>query len=268
MSEPKRWLEAGAPPDIEHLVRAAQAERPDEASLARTLSAVGIGLAATSVAANTKAAGAAAGAGTAKVTLPLTGGVLAKWATLAATVGTLTVGAVKLATDAPRMAGAPASSSVPSARARPGTIPAMPMHSEPILAAPSAAPHITALVPAGPETRGHSAGGAAAAPAAPADAETLADEVRSIDRARALLAAGRARQTLGVLDEYERRFRKRGFAPEALYLRMEASLALGRTAEARDAAERLLASYPKSLHGDRARTVLSQNPDRFGAPRR
>jgi outer membrane protein assembly factor BamD (BamD/ComL family) len=94
----------------------------------------------------------------------------------------------------------------------------------------------------------------------PIDADTLAAEVKSIDSARSALAAGKAAQALAVLDDYERLFRKRGFAPEALYLRMEACAALGRTAEARVAAERLLASYPNSLHSARARAVLSKNP--------
>jgi hypothetical protein len=84
--------------------------------------------------------------------------------------------------------------------------------------------------------------------------------VKSIDRARAALAAGNPAQALAVLDDYERVFRKRGFGPEALYLRMEAWASLGRTAETRAAAERLLASYPNSLHTARARAVLSKNP--------
>lgn len=81
-----------------------------------------------------------------------------------------------------------------------------------------------------------------------------------MDRARTTLAAGRAAETLSVLDEYERRFRERRFAPEALYLRMEAFVSLGQTAQARATAERLLASYPKSPHGARARVILSKNP--------
>jgi hypothetical protein len=263
MSEPKRWLEEGAPGDIERLVRAAKTERPDDASLARTLSAVGIGVGATSVAASAKAAGAAAGAGgTAKGTLPITGGLLAKWAALGAAIGTLAVGAAKIATDAPPMAAAPASSVRPSAGARPGSIAPVPVLSAPRQVGLAAAPHLAEPLPPSSGTRAHAAPHAAAdsgpAPAAPLDAETLAAEVKSVDRARTALAAGHAQRTLAELDEYERRFRKRGFGPEALYLRMEAFLSLGQTAEARDAAERLLARYPKSLHAARARAVLSK----------
>jgi hypothetical protein len=270
MSEPKRWLEEGAPGDIEHLVRAAKRERPDEASLARTLSAVGIGVGVTSAAAAAKAAGAAAGAGgTAKATLPITGGLLAKWTALGAAIGTLAVGAVRIVTDAPRMPGVPASSVTPSARARSGFRAPVPVLSTPRPAGPGVAPDLPEPVPVPPETRAHVTPQAAAdngpAPAAPLDAETLAAEVKSVDRARAALAVGKAETALAELDEYERRFRRRGFGPEALYLRMEAFLSLGMTAQARDAAERLLARYPKSLHAARARVVLAKKTDRLGA---
>jgi hypothetical protein len=261
MSEPKRWLEEGAPGDIEQLVRAARAEQPDAASLAHTLAAVGMGVGAASVAGAAKAAGAAAGAaGTAKSTLPITGGLLAKWGVIGAAIGTLAVGAARVATDVARMP--PAASSVPSTGARPGSMARVPVLSVPRQAEPGAVPDIAGPLPTAMETRAQAVSPAAPdsapAPAAPLDAETLAAEVKSVDRARAALAAGQAQRTLAELDAYERRFQKRGLEPEALYLRMEASLSLGLTAQARDAAQRLLARYPKSLHAARARVVLSK----------
>ena len=90
----------------------------------------------------------------------------------------------------------------------------------------------------------------------PLDAERLAEEVRAVDKARALVAAGRASDALDALDDYERRFAIRRFAPEALYLRMEAELAAGRNGPARDPAARLLSRYPKSPQVPRARQVL------------
>jgi hypothetical protein len=262
MSEPKRWLEEGAPGDIEQLVRAARAEQPDAASLAHTLAAVGMGVGAASVAGAAKAAGAAAGAaGTAKSTLPITGGLLAKWGVIGAAIGTLAVGAARVATDVARMPPVSASS-VPSARAQPGSMAPVPVLSAPRQAEPGAVPDIAGPLPTAMETRAQAVSPAAPdsapAPAAPLDAETLAAEVKSVDRARAALAAGQAQRTLAELDAYERRFQKRGLEPEALYLRMEASLSLGLTAQARDAAQRLLARYPKSLHAARARVVLSK----------
>jgi TolA-binding protein len=81
-----------------------------------------------------------------------------------------------------------------------------------------------------------------------------------VDRARAALAAGRAGDALTRLDEYERNFAEQRFAPEALYLRLEALAVLGRTDLARKTAERLLARYPNSPQGERARAMLSKNP--------
>ena len=95
----------------------------------------------------------------------------------------------------------------------------------------------------------------------PLDAERLAEEVRAVDRARSALAEGRAAETLSALDEYDARFVGRKFAPEALYLRMQALLSLGRKADARSTAERLVRAFPKSPHTARARRVLSEtNP--------
>lgn len=282
MSEPERWLDQGAPRDVEQLVRAAQAEQPDSASLGRSLAAVGMALGATTVAAGAKAAGTVGSvAGTTKVTMPFMGGMFAKWAALGMLGGAAAVGIAEIATEAPRpVAPAPslrspvrlrpgpaqrnasaASGAAPTASSAPAAPPApassAPLGSAAVLAAPSAA-RLGAMQGdhAAPFPHSHDS----AAASGPIDADTLAAEVKSIDRARAALAAGEAAQALVVLDDYERVFRKRGFAPEALYLRMEAWASLGRTAETRAAAERLLASYPNSLHSARARAVLSKNP--------
>lgn len=279
MSEPKRWLDQGAPRDVEQLFRAAQEERPDKGSLGRSLTAVGVGLGATHVAASAKAAGTAASvAGTTKVAVPLLGGVFAKWAVLGTLGGMLAVGVAELATEASRPV-APAPSPRTSARFQPSLLPpdASTLGAAPNApearpaAAASPAPIGSTAMTAAPNAarlalsaRNHAAPFPTPPDAAPAsaaiDADTLAAEVKSIDRARSALAAGKAAQALVVLDEYERLFRRRGFAPEALYLRMEACASLGRTAEARAAAERLLASYPDSLHSARARALVSKNP--------
>jgi TolA-binding protein len=91
------------------------------------------------------------------------------------------------------------------------------------------------------------------------DSEQLAEEIRAIDGASRALANGRAAQTLAALDDYDRRYPERRFAPEALFLRMEALLRSGRAAEARAIANRLVATYPKSPQSARARVVLSQS---------
>ena len=258
MSEPKRWLDEGAPRDIEQLMRAAQAEQPDEASLGRTLTALGIGLGVASIAAGAQAAGTTASAGGAAHVTVITGGLLAKWAGLGATLGTLAAGAATIARDAPHATEPPPSSL--REQQRPGTKPLLSVldHSKPTPVEQSSSASAATSRAAPPVAR--AAPPSALTPEVSLDAETLAEEVRSMDRARTTLAAGRAAETLSVLDEYERRFRERRFAPEALYLRMEAFVSLGQTAQARATAERLLASYPKSPHGARARVILSKNP--------
>jgi len=275
MSEPKRWLEQGASPDVERLIRAAQAEQPDAASLARSLAAVGVGVGATSVAPAAKAAATAAKlAGTTQVTLPVMGGVLAKGTALGLVVATLAAGASKLVSDPPHAAEAPLASTrvsersasrphpaaappstqntsaVASARPPSSTVASAPLMPRP--AAPEPSPGRDMPLPA-VSAAGQGSG-------VPPAADTLAQEVARIDAARAALAAGRAAETLAILDDYERRFPKRGFAPEALFLRMEACTSLGRAAEARAIAQRLLDRYPNSLHESRARAVLARNP--------
>jgi hypothetical protein len=89
-------------------------------------------------------------------------------------------------------------------------------------------------------------------------AETLAQEVLGIDQARSLLAAGRYSATIAALDDYQRRFPKHHFAPEVLYLRMEAVSGMGRTHEARRLAQRLLAGYPTSPQSEKAKHLLAQ----------
>jgi hypothetical protein len=253
MTEPKRWLEEGAPRDIEHLVRAAQSEHPGDASLRRTLTALGVGLGASSVTAGAAAAGAAAGANTVTITV----GLLAKWTAVGATLGTLTAGAATLARDVPRIAQR-APSSVSPAPARLDSEQATPLVSE--SSVKDAWTMASVPVPAIALPHKRTVTAAPSAAAVPLDAETLAEEVKSVDGARAALAAGQAARALSLLDEYERRFDERRFAPEALYLRMEALVSLGRTAQARATAEHLLATYPNSPHGARARVVLSKNP--------
>jgi TolA-binding protein len=96
---------------------------------------------------------------------------------------------------------------------------------------------------------------------APLDAERLAEEVALVDQARGALARGDAGAALRALDEYEARFSERRFAPEALYLRMESLLRLGKSETARAVAERLAKRFPSSPHTARARQVLTQtNP--------
>jgi hypothetical protein len=94
--------------------------------------------------------------------------------------------------------------------------------------------------------------------ALPADTEQLAEQVALVDRARGALANGDAPGALAALNQYDAQFARRKFAPESLYLRMEALLREGRTSAARDVAQMLVQSYSTSPHAARARQVLAQ----------
>jgi hypothetical protein len=258
MNEPKRWIEEGPPPAVERLLRAADAERPSDGSLGRVLSGLGVGLGATGAAASAGAAatvGAGAALATGKGALAV--GVWAKWVVLS-------VAAVGAGTAAVHRA------SLPPERSRAVVTAATPAKPAPAVATDPVVPAIVATAPGlQMEEPPAVARVKPVAPAprpvteveAPLDAERLAEEVRAVDRARSALAEGRAAESLSLLDEYEARFGGRRFAPEALYLRMQALLSLGRKADARNAAERLVRVFPKSPHTARARRVLSEaNP--------
>jgi hypothetical protein len=252
MSEPKSWLEEGAPQDIERLVRAARQELPDERAPGRILTALGVGLGAASI---TGGAGAASTAAAANGAALITGSSLLKWGALGVTLGTLAVGAVTVARDG--LLSAPTRSTQP-VEPRPSASRPAPLSAEQHTTEPTPRASVAEAVKPRSE-RGRSPD-AAPASVLPLDAETLAEEVKSVDRARAALAKGRAAETLAALDDYDRRFQDRRFAPEALYLRMEALESLGRTAEARATAEHLVARYPKSPQAARAEAVLAKNP--------
>jgi hypothetical protein len=296
MSDPKPWMEEGPPEAVGRLLEAASAERPPEASLSRALTALGLGASATGAAttAGAATAGASTAAGTTmtgaagvvsagKATSVVVTGALVKWglvggALVAASVaGTAVVrrGAVLGAAERPHLAVAvrdattravarsSASGSPKAAEASPNAAEASPNAATGASPSPSVATAsaTTPSVVSRPSVRAaHKALLASAAtasePTSPLDAERLAEEVALVDRARGALARGDAQGTLKALDDYDAHFSPRKFAPEALYLRMEALLRLGQTSAARAVADRLATNYPSSPNAARARQVL------------
>jgi TolA-binding protein len=87
----------------------------------------------------------------------------------------------------------------------------------------------------------------------------LGDQVASIDRARAALAAGDAREAVAQTDDNEARFPHGSLLQEATVLRVEALLRLGDRSRAHEVGERFLAAYPTSPHAARVRQMLSPN---------
>jgi hypothetical protein len=270
MNEPKRWIDEGPPRAVERLLEAAAAEQPSDASLRRVLAGVGLGIGTTGAAATGAAATAGSGAALATAKSVVVAGAWTKWVVLsvvATGAGATIVQQSQTGAERPTAAVTAKASArptpVPSPAPKPEVPVAMPAAAEPVIAEAVIAEAVIAEPPVVASPRTQAPRVRTTPPPeveAPIDAEKLAEEVRAVDRARSALAAGRAAETLSALDDYDRRFGGRRFAPEALYLRMQALLALGRNAEARNIAERLVRSFPQSPHTARARRVAETNP--------
>lgn len=262
------------------LLRAGADEQPSDASIERTLLALGVSgavLTTTTAAGATAAggaqaagiasAGAASGAGvlgagaaaggTAKVaTLTL----LAKWVSIGVVGGVGLAGAAAVATS-PRATEPPSRASV-ATPTRPLDVAPPPLASAPVQdvpapppaeAAPAAPAVVTPVAPAHPVPEP-----VAPSPAVELDVGTpLAAEVAYVDRARALVSSGQSAQGLALLGGYEREFPEARLLPEVLFLQLEALDRAGRTSEARAAAQRLVDGFPKSPHASRARKLLT-----------
>ena len=92
-----------------------------------------------------------------------------------------------------------------------------------------------------------------------ADASTIDLEIAAIDGARAQLHAGNTDAALRELDAYDRRVDFGRFAPEALYLRMEAQLQAGQLTLAQSTAREIVRRFPRSAQVRRAAQVLESS---------
>jgi hypothetical protein len=95
------------------------------------------------------------------------------------------------------------------------------------------------------------------APAAPV-ASSLVEEVRSLDSARAALAAGDPRSALLRLDAHERRFPDGELEPEGVVLRVRALRDVGDFAGAARVASAFIAAHPDSAQAARLRTMVGE----------
>lgn len=89
----------------------------------------------------------------------------------------------------------------------------------------------------------------------PTPAEALRSELLQLDKARALVAAGRGGAALAVLDNYGRTAPRGALRLEAEALRIDALAQSGRQAEARARATAFLAKYPNSVLAPRVRRL-------------
>jgi TolA-binding protein len=253
MNDLKHWREEGAPGDFERLLRAAQSERPSSASVQRALVVTGI------IGAGALTSGAAAGAagGAAGKAMTL---ALAKWFA----IGAIGAGAVIATSEvvrhrSPRSVAAPANASSPAARVadQNGNAPRVVAASAPktTTAVPSpmgdSKSAVAGVMPplAGTPSEQHS-------PATANPDRTLLEEMALIDAARSSLRTGDASGALRSANQYGRRFPAGRFAPEALFLVMQANGRLGNRQGAVEAAREIVRRYPNGAQVARARELL------------
>jgi TolA-binding protein len=84
----------------------------------------------------------------------------------------------------------------------------------------------------------------------------LAEELSSLDAARAALRRKQPRLALRALDDYSRAFPNGALEPEAIVLSIEVRLSLGDRAEATALGKRFLEAFPESPLARRVRAVL------------
>lgn len=85
---------------------------------------------------------------------------------------------------------------------------------------------------------------------------TIDGEIAAIDAARGSLAAGRSSEALAMVQRYRRSFPAPHFAGEADALEIQALAALGRMDDAREKANRFLATHPQSPYAQRVRQAV------------
>lgn len=261
MSDPERRVD-----DFEQTLLASAKDdglRPDRKAAMALALGIGAGATVAGVASVAKAAGAAGAATKAKVAASA---IVMKWLAVAAVGGAVVASAtvlrrasepatVELGTAAPpsaialaRVAPHPAgvaAAAAPAESAAAIESPA-PIETAPLIARPVIARSVVATGAANP----------AAAPASP----TLADEQRTIERARAALAEGDVVAARRALDEHDATFANGAFAAESELLRIDARARAGDHEGAARAAREALARSPASPYAARLRALAAEAP--------
>jgi hypothetical protein len=232
--ESERLLSSNATAFERRLLEAALQKRPSRATSARMARALRVSVAALGTAATstTVAAGAAGSSTTAAA-----GSVIWPWVSLGV-IGLVVAGAV---------AGTRAGHSEGQRRvvAAPLTLPATPVPE------PRGGPDLIPVVPAPParavasSPRGRGA----------TSAGDLGDQVAFIDAARAAMFSGASRRALEILRRYQDRYPAGSFRPEAIAIKVEALMKLGREIEAHALAERFVAEHRGTLLARRVADV-------------
>ncbi len=251
MSELRRLLDSDAT-DAERALLHAGLEEPDSKMVQRAAAALGVAASVVTVA-QVSAAGtqAAAVAGTqaaavagSKAAVPALLAV-GKWLAVAGVVGAAGVGTYQILRE-PEAAPAKAPAAAAAPRAAVSPLVVAPVEPAPVAEpAPAAAPR-----PVAPET-----GSAERAEPKPGYS-SVADEVKAIGQIRAAVSRGDAKQALGLLDGYDRRFSDGALRQEATMLRVQALQLSGDRKGAQALGERFIEANPHSPHQARVRGLL------------
>jgi hypothetical protein len=246
----RRLVDGGATAKERLLLQAGIDEvPPNRAGRQRALAALGI------------AAGTSALAGSAKAAMGLPKGVAlvqAKWLVFGALSTAAAVGTVELWTHRDTATSPATASATLGRKATTPVRDSSPMESAaPLTRAPS-----RMLVARSAAASLESAARAPAAlpPSPPAEIVTspseLVAQVAALDRARAALRAGSARQSVALLDRFDRSYPRSSLAPEATVVRVSALLALGQRARATDLVRAYCRGGGRGAYGHRLMALV------------
>jgi hypothetical protein len=263
MSNLKRWPDDGAPPDVALLLSAGKQESPNHAGFQRALLAVGVVGAVTTAASVTSAASTATsgalGTGSNVAAQSLVA-LVAKWSLLGALGVGAVVGVVSgvrhyQSANAIQAAASAAVAAMDPVRGDADRISAQLPEPPPLASTAAAMPEPTSALLRSSRVAPVFSGASGVAPLDRA----MAQEIGLIDQARAALRAGNAAGTLQTVNDYNRRFPSGRFAPEALYLKMEAYVSSGDRQAASLAARKIIDRYPHGPQVGRAKEVLDSS---------
>ena len=240
---PERLRDGGATDLERRLLHAASREQPSRALSERMAGAIGVAMPVAG-----SALGEAAKPGTHAASKTAASGSLGPWVS-GALVAAVVAGAFVVAGPA----------KTPSASSRPAAAPSSTPEAV-LLPTPVSAPLAADLSRKAPDET---------APSVAASPETqrgggpvssdIAEQIAMIDAARVALAGGSAERALTAVRQYQARYPKGTFRPEAAAIKIEALLKLGQTDEARALAERFLVAHGPSPLADRVARLAGLN---------
>jgi hypothetical protein len=242
---PERLRDAGATDLERRLLHAASREEPSRALSERMAGAIGIAMPeAGSALSEVAKPGTQAASKTAAAS-----GSLAPWIA-SAVVAAMVAGAFVVIGPA----------KTPSTPSRTAAAPSSSMRTAAPLPTPVSAPSAADLPRKAPDQRAPSVAASAEAQrgSGPVSSD-IAEQIALIDAARLALAGGSAERAITSVRQYQTRYPKGAFRPEAAAIKIEALVKLGHAEEARALAERFLVAHGPSPLANRVTRLAGLN---------